>query len=110
MTIDALKAVKSFADAALATTPAKNDPVARSAASVRAAADATAAVQARVDKLLALGHTKLDFHVDPASREMVLSILDARSGELLYQIPSDVALNITKWLDGTGKPLVNESA
>ena len=27
MTIDALKAVKSFADAALATTPAKNDPM-----------------------------------------------------------------------------------
>jgi uncharacterized FlaG/YvyC family protein len=110
MTIDALNAVKSFADAALATTPAKHDPVPQSAANERAAADATAAVQARVDKMLALGHSRLDFHVDPASREMVLSILDARSGDVLYRIPNDVSLNISKWLDGSGKPLLNESA
>jgi uncharacterized FlaG/YvyC family protein len=109
MTIDALNAVKSFADAALAATPAKHDPDTRSAASQRAAADASSAVQARVDKLLALGTTRLDFQIDPTTQQMVLSILDAESGNVIYKIPSDVALNITKWLDGSGNRLLSES-
>ena len=112
MAIEALNALHSLASLALASSSAAppNGASTMSAAEARAIADASNAVQARVDKLLTLGNTRLDFHIDTASHEIVLKIVDGQSGDVLYQIPSDVSLNIAKWLDASGHPLLNKTA
>ncbi|HEX5756811.1 MAG TPA: flagellar protein FlaG [Arenimonas sp.] len=67
------------------------------------------ALQSRLDSLVAKLDTALQFRVDDAAERMVVSVLDAE-GEVLLQIPSEVALRIAKSLATTGRGLVNDRA
>lgn len=82
------------------------------AAATRAEAQALQdprALQERLDSLVSQLDTALQFRVDDAAEKMVVSVLDG-DGEVLLQIPSEVALRIAKSLASTGRGLVNDRA
>lgn len=52
----------------------------------------------------------LRFRVDPDSDQVVVSVVDARTGDVLRQIPSEEALAIAKSLAETGTGIVSDRA
>ncbi|WP_299694861.1 flagellar protein FlaG [Hydrocarboniphaga sp.] len=59
------------------------------------------ALQAAADQLnehYMLRHAELHFHVDEESKRLVVTILDARDGTLIRQLPSEEALRLARAL------------
>jgi flagellar protein FlaG len=54
--------------------------------------------------------SSLRFRVDPDSNEVVVSVVDAKTGDVLRQIPSDEALAIARSLAETGSGIVSDRA
>ena len=69
-----------------------------------------AGLQKQMDSLLAATQTSLQFRVDDEVDRLVVSVVDQDSGEVLLQIPGEVALRIAKSLAANGQGLVNEKA
>lgn len=67
-------------------------------------------LQKQFDDLLATTRSALQFRVDDESDRLVVSVIDQDSGDVLLQIPTDVALRIAKSLASTGQGLVNVNA
>lgn len=68
------------------------------------------ALQKQLDKLLATTQSALQFRVDEDADRLVVSVVDQASGDVLLQIPTDVALRIAKSLADNGQGLVNVNA
>jgi len=62
------------------------------------------------EQLANLHHTQLDFHIDPDTKEVVVKVINRDSGAVIYQIPNDVALNITRQLVASGHGLLDRTA
>ncbi|MCE3003070.1 MAG: flagellar protein FlaG [Xanthomonadaceae bacterium] len=54
--------------------------------------------------------SSLRFRVDPESDQVVVSVVDASTGDVLRQIPSEEALAIAKSLAETGTGIVSDKA
>lgn len=103
-------------ESAAAAAAAVSAPEVRAGEGAAAAARAEAqtlkdprALQERLDSLVAKLDTALQFRVDDDAERLVVSVLDGE-GEVLLQIPSEVALRIAKSLATTGRGLVNDRA
>lgn len=68
------------------------------------------ALQKQIDELTTPIQSALQFRVDDDADRLVVSVIDQESGDVLLQIPTDVALRIAKSLASTGQGLVNTSA
>lgn len=61
-------------------------------------ADSTAAAIERIAAFLR-PHAALEFRLDSASERVIVSVIDAQSGEVLRQMPSEEALAISRSID-----------
>jgi flagellar protein FlaG len=104
----------AVADPATVATPAAN-----SAAPAAAAAEAKPEVvdpRERANRVaaelerLAPPNASLRFRIDAESKEVVVSVVDAETGDVLRQIPSEEALAIAKSLAETGSGIVSDKA
>lgn len=96
---------------AAAPTPAPSVQTAPAPEPVAAAQSVSpSALQKQIDELTAPIQSALQFRVDDESDRLVVSVIDQESGDVLLQIPTDVALRIAKSLASTGQGLVNTSA
>ncbi|GAB3748320.1 flagellar protein FlaG [Lysobacter olei] len=86
-------------------------PAEAAAQPARTAHDA-AALQRQLDQTLAQARapTALRFRVDQDARRIVVSVVDAESGETLRQIPDDTALALARRLADTGTGLLSDEA
>lgn len=105
-------AVSTGARAAPEAVPASAAAVAVVAPSAAAAGEPVTrdALQKQVNALLAATPTALQFRVDDEVGRLVVSVVDEESGDVLLQIPGEVALRIAKSLANNGRGLVNEKA
>lgn len=69
-----------------------------------------AALQQELDAVLQDVQTSLRFRVDDDVNRVVVSVVDQGSGDVIYQIPSEVALQIAKRMAELGSGMINESA
>lgn len=69
-----------------------------------------AALQQALDATLQDVQTSLRFRVDDDVNRVVVSVVDQGSGDVIYQIPSEVALQIAKRMAELGSGMINESA
>jgi flagellar protein FlaG len=69
-----------------------------------------AALQQKLDDTLKDVQTSLQFRVDDEANRVVVSVVDRGSGDVIYQIPSEVALRIAKRMAELGSGMINESA
>ncbi|GEM_PF-6966168 len=67
-------------------------------------------LQSQLDEVLSAAQTSLDFRVDEATQQVVVSVYDRNTGDLVCQIPSEVALRIARQLAREGRGLIDESA
>jgi flagellar protein FlaG len=67
-------------------------------------------LQRELDDTLRNVQTSLRFRVDDEADRVVVSVVDRESGDLIYQIPSDAALQIAKRMAELGSGMINESA
>ena len=67
-------------------------------------------LQRALDETLQDVQTSLRFRVDDEANRVVVSVVDRGSGDVIYQIPSDVALQIAKRMAELGSGMINESA
>jgi flagellar protein FlaG len=67
-------------------------------------------LQQELDATMKDVQTSLRFRVDDEANRVVVSVVDQGSGDVIYQIPSDVALRIAKRMAELGSGMINESA
>lgn len=67
-------------------------------------------LQQEFDAVMRDVQTSLRFRVDDEANRVVVSVVDQGSGDVIYQIPSDVALRIAKRMAELGSGIINESA
>lgn len=67
-------------------------------------------LQRELDDTLRNVQTSLRFRVDDDVDRVVVSVVDRDSGDLIYQIPSEAALQIAKRMAELGSGMINESA
>lgn len=96
---------------AAAPTPAPNVQTAPAPEPVTAAQSLSPSnLQKQLDDLLKPVQSALQFRVDDEVDRLVVSVIDQESGDVLLQIPSDVALRIAKSLATTGQGLISVNA
>jgi flagellar protein FlaG len=67
-------------------------------------------VTKQIDSFLrSIGRT-INFRVDPGSGRMVVSVLDATTGELIRQVPGEDALKLAESIEQSMSALVDEKA
>ena len=93
---EAVQAAATPAPASLARTPPTVEQV-------------HAAVE-QIEKFLKSSGRALDFHVDNDTGQVVVSVRDAASGDLIRQIPSEEALRLARTLSEGAKSLVDAVA
>lgn len=101
---------KSGAQGATAKTPAPAAVTAAVEAAPEAAQITPEALQKQFDRLLAPTQTALQFRVDEDADKLVVSVVEQSSGEVLLQIPSEVAIRIAKSLAADGRGLLSVNA
>ena len=67
-------------------------------------------LQRQLDDTLKDVQTSLRFRVDDEVNRVVVSVVDRGSGDVIYQIPSEAALQIAKRMAELGSGMINESA
>lgn len=96
---------------AAAPPPVQNAQVAPAPEPVTASQSISpSGLQKQLDSLLTPVQSALQFRVDDEADRLVVSVIDQESGDVLLQIPTDVALRIAKSLASTGQGLVNVKA
>ncbi|MCX6954434.1 MAG: flagellar protein FlaG [Verrucomicrobia bacterium] len=75
----------------------------------REEAELRAAVEAANERLRPSGAV-IAFHVDPDTKRLVTSLLDARTNEVLRQLPSKAVLELARALDQIAPLLVQQKA
>jgi flagellar protein FlaG len=67
-------------------------------------------VTKQIDSFLrSIGRT-INFRVDPASGEMVVSVLDANTGEVIRQVPGEEALQLAQRIEDGLSAILDERA
>ena len=64
----------------------------------------------RINEMMQNGNQTLTFQLDDDSGRMVIRVMDARSKEVIRQIPSDEALQFAKYVDGLVGLIFNKKA
>lgn len=64
----------------------------------------------RINEMMQNGNQTLTFQLDDDSGRMVIRVMDARSKEVIRQIPSEEALQFAKYVDGLVGLIFNEKA
>lgn len=67
-------------------------------------------LQRELDAVMKDVQTSLRFRVDDDANRVVVSVVDQGSGDVIYQIPSDVSLRIAKRMAELGSGMIDESA
>ncbi len=97
-------AAAQVATADLAQAPAKSAQAAERQPVNRAE------LQKELDETLKDSQTALQFRVDDDAQRVVVSVVDRESGDVIYQIPTEVALRIAKRIRDAGQGMISESA
>lgn len=97
-------AATQVATADLAQAPAKSAQAAERQPVNRAE------LQKELDETLKDSQTALQFRVDDDAQRVVVSVVDRESGDVIYQIPTEVALRIAKRIRDAGQGMISESA
>ena len=67
-------------------------------------------VTKQIDSFLrSIGRT-INFRVDPGSGQMVVSVLDANTGEVIRQVPGEEALQLAQRIEDSMSALLDERA
>lgn len=91
--LPAIAAVTADITSAPAVQPSKRSPL----------LDQVHAAAEQIEKFLKSTGRELDFHVDSDTGQIVVSVRDAVSGDLIRQMPSEEALHLAQTLGhGTG--------
>jgi flagellar protein FlaG len=69
--------------------------------------DAVQAAASQIESWLKSAGRELEFRVDEGSGQMVVSVRDASSGELIRQIPGEAVLRMARQLKDSKPSLVN---
>ncbi|SDD89658.1 flagellar protein FlaG [Aquimonas voraii] len=72
--------------------------------------DQAESLQRELDEVMKDVQTALRFRVDDDADQVVVSIVDRESGDVIQQIPSEVSLRIAKRMAELGSGMINESA
>ena len=102
--VEAAAAAAQVATADLAQAPAKSAQAAERQPVNRAE------LQKELDETLKDSQTALQFRVDDDAQRVVVSVVDRESGDVIYQIPTEVALRIAKRIRDAGQGMISESA
>ncbi|MDP3858418.1 MAG: flagellar protein FlaG [Stagnimonas sp.] len=92
--------------------PASNDELAPATPTPAAVAESPDLPQAvaQLNRYVARSRTDLQFRIDDEAGRVVVSIVDADSGQVLRQMPSEEALRIARYLEGDGSGLLDKQA
>jgi flagellar protein FlaG len=115
MSSDALNTVRmqAFAPRATAATtelsakPAPAEQPAHKAVALPITADAVKASAQQIESYLKKSGRELEFHVDEASGQMVVSVRDSATGDLIRQIPGEEVLRMARALTESAPSLVS---
>jgi flagellar protein FlaG len=67
-------------------------------------------VTKQIDSFLRSFGRSINFRVDPGSGEMVVSVIDATTGEIIRQVPGEDALKLAQSIEASMSALVDTSA
>ena len=67
-------------------------------------------VTKQIDSFLRSNGRTLNFRVDTASGRMVVSVLDANTGELIRQVPGEDAIRLAESIEASMSMMVDERA
>jgi flagellar protein FlaG len=67
-------------------------------------------VTKQIDSFLRSFGRSINFHVDPGSGEMVVSVIDATTGEVIRQVPGEEALRLAQRIEDSLSALLDERA
>jgi flagellar protein FlaG len=67
-------------------------------------------VTKQIDSFLRSIGRSINFRVDPGSGEMIVSVIDANTGEVIRQVPGEEALRLAQRIEDSLSALVDEHA
>jgi flagellar protein FlaG len=67
-------------------------------------------VTKQIDSFLRSIGRSINFRVDPGSGEMIVSVIDANTGEVIRQVPGEDALRLAQRIEDSLSALVDERA
>jgi flagellar protein FlaG len=67
-------------------------------------------VTKQIDSFLRSIGRSINFRVDPGSGEMVVSVIDANTGEVIRQVPGEEALRLAQRIEDSLSALIDERA
>ena len=67
-------------------------------------------VTKQIDSFLRSFGRSINFRVDPGSGEMVVSVIDATTGEIIRQVPGEDALKLAQSIEASMSAMVDTSA
>lgn len=67
-------------------------------------------VTKQIDSFLRSIGRSINFRLDPGSGEMVVSVIDANTGEVIRQVPGEEALRLAQRIEDSLSALVDERA
>jgi flagellar protein FlaG len=67
-------------------------------------------VTRQIDSFLRSMGRSINFRVDPGSGQMIVSVIDATTGEVIRQVPGEDALRLAQSIEQTLSAMVDETA
>jgi flagellar protein FlaG len=67
-------------------------------------------VTKQIDSFLRSIGRSINFRVDPGSGEMIVSVIDANTGEVIRQVPGEEALRLAQRIEDSLSALIDERA
>jgi len=67
-------------------------------------------VTKQIDSFLRSIGRSINFRVDPGSGEMIVSVIDANTGEIIRQVPGEEALKLAQSIEARMSVMVDETA
>src|SRR5215204_4529348 len=67
-------------------------------------------VTKQIDSFLRSFGRSINFRVDPGSGQMIVSVIDATTGEIIRQVPGEDALKLAQSIEASMSALVDEKA
>jgi flagellar protein FlaG len=67
-------------------------------------------VTKQIDSFLRSFGRSINFRVDPGSGQMIVSVIDATTGEIIRQVPGEDALRLAQSIEASMSAMVDEKA
>jgi len=67
-------------------------------------------VTRQIDSFLRSFGRSINFRVDPGSGQMIVSVIDATTGEIIRQVPGEDALKLAQSIEASMSAMVDEKA